>query len=148
VVALIFAWFCGLAFVAGPVFAQEPVSPEAPANNIQIFRNPRETVVVISGVLPLDKASSLARGNLAAQMKQALENLRRMALRAGVLPGQIVTITVFTPETDRLEPLRLMARELYADWTPFTAVENRQLGTAGALVELEAVAIARDAKAR
>jgi enamine deaminase RidA (YjgF/YER057c/UK114 family) len=129
--------------------AQEPAPTEPPPGNVQIIRNPRETVIVISGVGPLDKQSGmLAPGNLLAQMKQALENLRRTAIRAGVLPAQIVTITVFTTDTASAEALRKMAGESYGDWSPVTAVESRKPTTAGALVEIEAVAIARDVKPR
>jgi enamine deaminase RidA (YjgF/YER057c/UK114 family) len=131
------------------VWSQEPAPTEPQAGNIQIIRNQRETVVVISGVTPLDKQSgALPAGNLLGQMKQALENLRRTAIRAGVLPAQIVAITVFTSETASAEALRKMPGESYRDWNPVTAVESRKLTTVGALVEIEAVAIARDVKPR
>ena len=148
--AVFSAWLAGFTIIfVGPALAQEPAPVEAPVGNIQIIRNPRETVIVISGVTPLDKQSgSLARGDLAGQMKQALENLRRTALRAGVLPAQIVTITVFTPETANVETLRKLPQDSFSDWSPVTAVETRQLTIAGALVELEAVAIAREVKPR
>jgi enamine deaminase RidA (YjgF/YER057c/UK114 family) len=129
--------------------AQEPAPGEPLPSNVQIIRNPRETVIVISGVTPLDKQSGmLATGNLLAQMKQALENLRRTAIRAGVLPAQIVAITVFTPDTTSVEALRKLPQDSFSDWSPVTAVEARQLSIAGALVELEAVAVAREVKPR
>ena len=140
---------CGVGLAPGLGLAQEPAPSEPQPGNIQIIRNPRETVIVISGVWPLDKQSgSMARGDLPGQMKQALENLRRMAIRAGVLPAQIVAITVFTPEAASGDALRKMPRELFSDWDPITAVETRQLIVVGALVEIEAVAIAREAKSR
>src|SRR5262245_59869624 len=143
-------WLLGVSAVfIGLAAAQEPAPVEPSFGNIQIIRNPRETVIVISGVTPLDKQSgSMVRSDLAGQMKQALENLRRTAIRAGVLPAQIVAITVFTTEAAQAEALRKLPRDAYLDWDPVTAVESRQLTTAGALVELEAVAIAREAKAR
>ena len=139
-------FFC---FAAGSSLAQESAPGDPQAGDVQIFRNPRETVIVISGVGPIEKQSgSLAAGDLLAQMKQALDNLRRTAIRSGVLPSQIVTITVFTPETASVEVLRKMPRDSFRDWNPLIAIEIRQLGTPGALVEIEAVAIARDAKPR
>jgi len=141
--------FCGVGSAPGPVVAQDSAPVEPQAGNIQIIRNPRETVIVISGVGPLDKQSgSMARGDLPGQMKQALENLRGIAIRAGVLPSQIVVITVFTPETAGIDALRRMPRDSYRDWEPLTAVETRQLSIEGALIEIEAVAIAREAKPR
>lgn len=130
-----------------PVDAQE--LPANEPGDIQIFRNPRETVIVISGIGPLEKQSgTLASGDLLIQMEQALANLRRTAIRAGVLPSQIVTITVFTPDAASGELLRRMPRNSYSDWDPLTAVESRQLGVVGALVEIEAVAISREVKPR
>jgi enamine deaminase RidA (YjgF/YER057c/UK114 family) len=145
-------WLAGTIFfrcAAESSFAQEPAPGDPQAGDVQIFRNPRETVIVISNVGPVEKQSgALAAGDLLAQMKQALDNLRRTAIRSGVLPSQIVTITVFTPETASGEVLRKMPRDSYRDWNPLIAVEARQLGTPGALVEIEAVAISRDAKPR
>ena len=136
-----------VAWDPGPGVAQEAAPVEPQPGNIQIIRNPRETVIVISGVGPLEKQSgSTMPGDWAGQMKQTLENLRRIAIRTGVLPSQIVVITVFTPETQNVEALRQMPRNSYSDWNPVTAVETRQLSTEGVLIEIEAVAIAREAK--
>ena len=80
--------FCGVALALGPTMAQDAAPVEPQPGNIQIIRNPRETVIVISGVEPLDKKGSLvALGDLTGQMKQTVENLRRSALRAGALDG-------------------------------------------------------------
>jgi len=140
---------CGIVLVPAPSLAQELVPGDPQGGNVQIFRNPRETVIVISRVGPLDKqGGSMALGNFPGQVKQALENLRGTAIRAGVLPSQIVTITVFTPETTDVEAVKKMTREFSSDWNPLTAVETRPLSIVGALVEIEAVAIAREAKPR
>ena len=80
----------GILFCLGvaPGYAQETAPIEPQSGNIQIIRNPRETVIVFSGVEPLDKKGSLvALGDLTGQMKQTVENLRRSALRAGALDG-------------------------------------------------------------
>jgi enamine deaminase RidA (YjgF/YER057c/UK114 family) len=138
--------FC---FVISDVFAQEAAQTEPQSGNIQIIRNPRETVLVISGIEPFDKNERLvSREGLDGQMKQALEKLRRLAIGAGALPGQIVTITIFTAQTSNAEELKKIPRALFQDWSPLVSVEARQLRQPGALVELEAVAIVRDAKAR
>ena len=141
----------GILFCLGvaPGYAQETAPIEPRSGNIQIIRNPRETVIVFSGVEPLDKKGSLvALGDLTGQMKQAVENLRRLAFRAGALPSHIVTITVFTPETGSAEALKKIPREIFNDWNPATVIEVRQLRIPGALVEIEAVAIVRGAKLR
>lgn len=79
------SWLAGIGFCFGiaPGLAQEPAPNEPQSANIQIIRNARETVIVISGVEPLDRKGSLvAPRDLTGQMKQAVENLRRLALGA------------------------------------------------------------------
>ena len=46
------------------------------------------------------------------------------------------------------EALKKIPRETFSDWNPATVIEVRQLGIPSALVEIEAVAIAREAKSR
>ena len=146
------AWFSlsGIVFIcfsgqSGLTQEQAPVEPKS--GNIQIIRNARETVLVISGVEPVDKNDRvIAEEEIGGQMKQALENLRRIAIRAGALPAQIVTITIFTTAGNQAEVLKTIPRDLFRDWSPAVSVEERRLGKSGALVELEAVAIVRDAK--
>lgn len=146
----IFSWLAGLLFcLIAPGLAQAPAPKKPRSANMQIIRNPRETVVVISGVEPVDKKGSLvAPRDLAGQMKQAVENLRRLAIRAAALSSHIVTITVFTPETGSAEALKKIPLEAFSDWTPVKTVEARQLRTPGALIGIEAVAIVREAKPR
>jgi enamine deaminase RidA (YjgF/YER057c/UK114 family) len=138
-----------LGVFAAPGLAQESAPEDPHGGNVQIIRSPRETVIVISGVTPLDgQSGSLAAGDLLGQMKQALENLRRTAIRSGVLPSQVVTITVFTPEAARADELRQLVSDSYRDWHPLIAIEPRPLTMPKALIEIEAVAIAREAKPR
>jgi len=148
------AWFSvsGVVFIclSGQFgFAQEPAPTEPKSGNIQIIHNGRETVLVFSGIEPVDRNHRIvAQEEFGGQMKQALENLRRVAVRAGALPGQIVTITIFTADGSQAEELKKIPRDLFRDWSPAISVEERRLAKTGALVELEAVAIVRDAKPR
>ena len=86
----------------------------------------------------------MAPDDPALQLKQALENLRRLAGRVGVLPAHFVTLTLYVKEKSTADGLEKIARESFSDWNPSTTVvETKELRVAGTLVEVEAVAIIR-----
>lgn len=121
---------------------------EPSTGDIQMFRNPRETVAVFPRIAAVDKSGKLAApDDPALQLKQALENLRRLAGRVGVLPGHFVTLTLYVKEKSAADSLEKVARESFSDWNPATTVvETQELRVAGALVEVEAVAMIRPPK--
>ena len=129
-----------------PVLARAQSDPSTA--DIQIFRNPRENVAVFPRIAPVDKSGALvAPDDPALQLKQALENLRRLAGRVGMLPGQFVTLTLYVKEKSAVDGLEKIAREAFSDWSPSTTlVQAKELRVAGALVEVEAVAIIRPPK--
>jgi enamine deaminase RidA (YjgF/YER057c/UK114 family) len=126
-------------------FAQEHAPSEPASGDIQIFKNPRETVVVFPLVAPVDKKGELVGpGDLAAQLNQALENIRRLAAGVGVSPAHFVTLSVYTNDKGAASGLEKMTREAFLDGNPgITLVETKVLRPAGALVAVEAVAIVR-----
>jgi enamine deaminase RidA (YjgF/YER057c/UK114 family) len=109
------------------------------------LRNPRESIAVFPRVAPVDKNGALvAPGDPALQLKQALENLRGLAGHVGILPSHFVTLTLYVKEKSSGERLEKIVRESFSDWNPATTlVETKELRVAGALVEVEAVAIVR-----
>jgi enamine deaminase RidA (YjgF/YER057c/UK114 family) len=121
---------------------------EPSTGDIQIFRNPRESVAVFPRIAPLDKSGALvAPDDPARQLKQALDNLRRLAGRVGVLPGQFVTLTLYVKTPSAGGGLEEAARAAFTDWNPSTTiVETKELRVEGALVEVEGVAIIRQAQ--
>ena len=130
---------------AASTFAQEPAPP---TGDVQVFRNALETVFVFPRVGPVDKKGELvAAADLIGQVKQALVNLRLMASRVGVSPAQIVMLTVYGTDSSLRDVLEKSAREAFSDWGPATAfVEAKNLRPAGAMVEVEAVAVVRGLK--
>ncbi len=131
-----------------PAWGQETTPAQSP--DIKIIKAGRETVIILSGVGPFDnKGQLVARGDFAGQLRQTLENLRRLAAGAGSLPGNIVTMTVYTNEKQGPEIFAKLQQETFKDWNPETSfVEAKQLRTAGALVEIHAVAVVSEPKAR
>jgi enamine deaminase RidA (YjgF/YER057c/UK114 family) len=133
-----------------PVLAQESAPSQTESGTVQIVRTPHDTIVVISGVAAVDdKGRLMATGDFTGQLCRALENVRRLALRTGVVPSQIVTLTLYSTEKNRPENLEKIARQEFNDWNPsISFVESKQLRTPGALLEIEAVAVAKDLKRR
>ncbi len=126
-------------------FAQAQV---AATGDVQVFRNALETVFVFPRVGPVDRKGDLVgAGDLTGQVRQALVNLRLMASRVGVSPAHVVTLTVYGTDSLLRDVLEKSAREAFSDWGPATAfVEAKNLRPAGALVEVEAVAVVRGLK--
>jgi len=132
--------------IATPMLARAQSEPST--GDIQIFRNPRESVAVFPRIAPVDKSGALvAPDDPALQLKQALENLRRLAGRVGILPVHFVTLTLYVKEKGASDSLEKIAREAFSDWSPSTTfVETKELRVPGALVEVEAVALVRPLK--
>jgi len=133
-----------------PVLAQESAPAQTESGTVQIVRTPHDTIVVISGVAAVDdKGRLVATGDFTGQLSRALENVRRLALRTGVLPSQIVTLTLYSTEKNPPENLEKIARQEFNDWNPsISFVESKQRRTPGALLEIEAVAVAKELKRR
>jgi enamine deaminase RidA (YjgF/YER057c/UK114 family) len=132
-----------VALIAAPMLAYAQSEPSV--GDIQIFKNPRESVAVFPRVAPVDKSGALvAPGDAAAQLKQALENLRRLAGRVGISPAHFVTLTIYVKEKSGGDQLHTIAQDSFADWNPATTlVETNELRVAGALIEVEGVALVR-----
>ncbi len=131
-----------------PAWGQETTPAQSP--DIKIIKAGRETVIILSGVGPFDnKGQLVARGEFAGQLRQTLDNVRRLAAGAGSLPRNIVTMTVYTNEKQGAEIFAKLQQEIFKDWNPETSfVEAQQLRTPGALVEIHAVAVVSEPKAR
>jgi enamine deaminase RidA (YjgF/YER057c/UK114 family) len=135
-----------LVLITVPPLAHTQSEPSI--GDIQILRNPRESVAVFPRVSPVDKSGALVgRDDLPQQVKQALENLRRLAGRVGISPAHFVTLTLYVKEKSAGDSFEKVVRESFSDWSPSTTlVETKDLRVAGALVEVEGVAIVRPPK--
>jgi enamine deaminase RidA (YjgF/YER057c/UK114 family) len=103
-------------------------------------------LVFTAGACPLDEQGEVvAPGDVTAQMRQALENLRTALTEAGAAIGDVLKTTVYVASSDRAD--------LVAAWdevaaffgehdAPSTLLGVAILGYPGQLVEIEAVAAA------
>jgi enamine deaminase RidA (YjgF/YER057c/UK114 family) len=102
-------------------------------------------LIVTAGACPLDEQGNVvAKGDVAAQARQVLDNLRVTLEDSGATIGDVVKTTVYVASSDR--------GELVAAWdevaaffgdhdVPSTLLGVAVLGYTGQLVEIEAIAV-------
>ena len=101
-------------------------------------------LVCTAGACPINEQGQVtAPGDIPAQMRQALENLRIALQESGVTIGDVLKTTVYVASSDR-EDLVAAWNEVAAVFgghdAPSTLVGVTVLGYAGQLVEIEAMA--------
>jgi len=99
--------------------------------------------VFCSGQIPIDpKTGQLVQGSIAEQTRQCLENLKAVLAGAGLELKHVVKTTVFMTDLSQFSAMN----EVYAQYfeEPYPARSTVQVGALpkGALVEIEAVALA------
>jgi enamine deaminase RidA (YjgF/YER057c/UK114 family) len=102
--------------------------------------------VFTAGACPLDEDGRVvAPGDIAAQTRQALANLRAALKAAGCGFGDVVRTTVYVASTDRTDLTTawgVVEEAFGAEGPPSTLLGVTVLGWPGQLVEIEAVAAA------
>jgi len=114
--------------------APKPIAPFSPAIKAA-------GLVFVSGQLPLDAAGTIPEG-ITAQTRQCMENMMALLAAAGTEPGNVVKCTVFITNMDDFAKMNEVYREYFPNTPPArSAVEVSRLAR-GALVEIEAIALA------
>ena len=100
-------------------------------------------LLFVSGIVPVDADGALVGGSdVVAQAEQVFALLGRVLAAAGAGPGDVVKVTVYLLDKDdrpRINPVR--QRFFGAARPASTLVEVSGLVVAGALLEVEAVAL-------
>ncbi len=107
----------------------------------------RGRLLFLAGQPGLDASGNIASpGDLVAQFRLAMENIKRVMDAAGAHMTDIVKMQIFC--TDKaayranLKPLGAVYRELFGKYYPATTfVEVKDLYDDGALVEIDAIAL-------
>jgi enamine deaminase RidA (YjgF/YER057c/UK114 family) len=101
-------------------------------------------VVHISGQLPLDRGRTLVGEDFAGQVRQVFANLGLALEAAGLGWADVVKLGIFVTELDGLADLRAIRDEFVDTANPpaSTLVQVVGLAQPGAMVEIEAVAVA------
>ena len=101
----------------------------------------------ISGQVALDRDGELVGpGDIRAQARQVLENLRAALQTVGASFDQVVKLNAYLLDITQLPAIREI-RDQYVDTArppASTAVEVRRLAVDGLLIEVEAVAVLED----
>lgn len=99
--------------------------------------------VYVSGQVAVDSEGNVVgKGNMKAQTRQALENVKTVLQAAGASLQDVVKITVFLTDISRLMETHEVRAEYFSDPPPAsTAVEVKALAFPDLLIEIEAVAV-------
>ncbi|MHB1133455.1 MAG: RidA family protein [Chloroflexota bacterium] len=115
---------------------QTPKSPFSPATRAG-------NLLFISGQVALDAEGRLVgRGDIAAQTRQVLENVKALVEAAGGTMDDVVKTTTFIINMGELSQTLAVRREFFqAPYPASTAVQISQLVDPEWLIEIEAIAV-------
>jgi enamine deaminase RidA (YjgF/YER057c/UK114 family) len=104
-------------------------------------------VIMVAGQIGWDAERRLAAGDFVAQARQALQNIVAVLAEDGAGPEHIVRLTWYVTDREQYlgvaKPLGAVYREVIGKHYPaMTAVQVAGLMEPGALVEIEATAVA------
>jgi 2-iminobutanoate/2-iminopropanoate deaminase len=100
-------------------------------------------LLFVSGCVPVDEAGRLVgAGDVVAQARQALANVRAVLAAAGAGLEDVVKVTVFLTDVGDRAAVNTVREELFGATRPAsTLVEVARLAVDGARIEIEAVAL-------
>jgi len=100
-------------------------------------------LMFIAGQVALDGAGNvIGEGDMTAQYRQALENMKTVLASEGADFSDIVKITIFTTDIDEFRKAGNLRSEYFGDSAPAsTLVQIERLARPVFLVEIEAIAI-------
>ena len=103
-----------------------------------------DNLLFIAGQVALDgNGKVVGVGDMSAQVRQVLENLKTVLASAGADFSNVVKVNIFTTDIDRFLESSAVRREYLGDHPPTsTLVQIERLARPVFLVEIEAIAIA------
>ncbi len=106
---------------------------------------PEGRVLHVSGHVSQDEdGATVGKGDMAAQTRQVLENIRRVLAHAGGTMDDVVKVTVFVTDVAEIATIHAVRREFFTEPYPAsTLVQVARLIDADWLIEIEAVAVIR-----
>jgi reactive intermediate/imine deaminase len=103
-----------------------------------------DNLMFIAGQISIDSdGNPVGEGDMAAQFRQVLENLKTILASQGADFSNVVKINIFTTDVDRLREHLAIRSEYFGDHAPAsTLVQIERLARPVYLLEIEAIAIA------
>ncbi len=99
------------------------------------------SLVFVSGQLPLDGEGRLVGGDVATQTRQVIRNLEGILAEAGSSLEHIVKATVWLTDAAHFQEFNSVYAETFGAAPPARSLVVSGLAVAGALVEIEAIAV-------
>jgi len=101
-----------------------------------------DRLIFISGTVGRDPQGGIARGDIAAQTAQTLENIRRHLEQAGSSLEQVLKVTVFLTDMGLFQGMNEAYRRFFPSEPPArSCVQVVSLPDREALIEIEAIAV-------
>lgn len=99
--------------------------------------------IFTAGQIPLDpETMKLVDGDITVQTRRVLVNLSNILQAAGSSLSRVVKTTVFLADFDDFQAMNAVYAEFFGDQPPARSTVQAARLPAGALVEIEAIAIA------
>ena len=122
-----------------PAGGAKPVAPYSPAIRMN-------HLVFTSGQIGLDPATGkLVEGGVEAQTRQTLQNLQGVLEAAGSGLAQVLKTTVFLNDINDYAAVNAIYAEFFTEDPPARSAVQVAALPIGALVEIEAIAVAQEA---
>ena len=104
---------------------------------------PAGNMVFVSGQVGRNAQGEVAKGDIRAQTRQALENVRSVLEAAGATLDDVAKVTVFvTNVAEQYAPIHEVRAEFFKkDYPASTLVEIKALAGPDLLIEIEAIAV-------
>jgi 2-iminobutanoate/2-iminopropanoate deaminase len=100
-------------------------------------------LIFTAGQIPLDPATmKLVEGDITAQTRQVLTNLGNILEAAGSSLSRVMKTTVFLADFNDFQAMNTVYAEFFGEQPPARSTVQVSRLPAGALVEIEAIAIA------
>jgi reactive intermediate/imine deaminase len=102
-----------------------------------------KTFLFISGQVSVDKeGNTIGKGDVKAQTRQVIENIKTLVENAGSTIKNIIKVTVYLVDMEHFEPVHEVRKEYFKENPPAsTLVQVNKLVSPDWLIEIDAIAI-------
>lgn len=122
------------------VVREHPSLPRPSAPYSQVVRS--GNLVFLSGAVGRSPEGAVARGDVEAQFRQLLENMRAALGAVGAKPADVVRVTLYLTDMRHKASLDRMRAEFFGEhWPAATAIGVTALASPEYLVEMDAIAV-------
>ncbi len=114
------------------------------SNAIKVEKKDLSSLLFISGHASIDEKGNLVgKGDIKAQTRQTLENMKSTLIKLGADMDDVVKVTVFVTDMSQFNEIHEVRREFFKkdNYPASTIVEINRLANDDLLIEIEATAV-------